>query len=172
MEDFLQWRKGRILRRQGGSPRHRPCVAHVRGCVPPCVAQGLRSWVFSRHTRMMAARLAALCACVATVMLLVGGCAKSIACTAEGRPSFVITVLDASGTRVCDASVTVRDGTFSQVIPPGPLGDCEYSGVPERKGTYSIEVRSRTTSKTLDGVKVSADECHVHTRRVTVALDH
>jgi hypothetical protein len=41
----------------------------------------------------------------------------------------------------------------------------------ERKGTYSIEVRDGTKTKTVNGVKVSADACHVHTRYVTVVLD-
>jgi len=120
---------------------------------------------------MMSARRAALCAPVAIAILLVGGCSKTVACTAEARFSFVVTVLDASGKRVCDASVTVRDGTFSQVLQPVRFGECEYRGVSERKGTYSIKVRSGTGSKTLVGVKVSADECHVHTRHVTVVLD-
>jgi hypothetical protein len=120
---------------------------------------------------MMLAIRSALRLSVAAAVLVVGGCAKSVACTAEARFSFVVTVVDGSGRRICDASVTVRDGTFSQVIPPGPPGDCEYAGLAERKGTYSVEVRSGTLTKTRDNVKVSADECHVQTQRVTIALD-
>jgi hypothetical protein len=120
---------------------------------------------------MMPAIRAGLHLSVAAAILVVGGCASSVSCTAEARFSFVVTVVDGSSQRVCDASVTVRDGTFSQVIPPGAPGDCEYAGLPERKGTYSVEVRSGHRSKTRDNVKVSADECHVHTHHVTIALD-
>ena len=57
------------------------------------------------------------------------------------------------------------------MLRPGPSPSCVYSGVSERKGTYSIEVRSGAHSKNVDNVNVSADECHVHTRAVTVALE-
>jgi hypothetical protein len=46
-----------------------------------------------------------------------------------------------------------------------------YAGVPERKGTYTVEVRSGAKTKIVDDLQVSADKCHVHTRRVTVVLD-
>jgi hypothetical protein len=119
------------------------------------------------------ARRRALHAVAAATTLLIGGCqTASPRCTAEARFSLVVTVVDASGKRVCNASVTARDGTFSAVLHGVSGPGCTYFGVPERKGTYSLSVRDGTTNKTLDGVKVSADACHVHPRGVTVALDH
>ena len=102
--------------------------------------------------------------------LLVEGCATELSCTAEARTTFNVTVVDASGKRVCDASVKVTDGEFSAILPAGPRRACAYSGVTERKGTYSIEVRSGARSKKIDNVKVTADECHVHPRALTVVL--
>ena len=110
---------------------------------------------------------------IVAVALLVSGChTGSIRCTLEARFSLVVTVVDASGKRVCDASVTADDGAFSAALPAGPGVGCAYFGVSERKGTYAIKVRNGTKTTTLDGVKVSADACHVHTRHVTVVLTH
>jgi hypothetical protein len=101
----------------------------------------------------------------------VGGCATELSCTMEARTTFNVSVVDASGKRVCDASVKVRDGAFSAILRVGPRPACVYSGVTERKGTYSIEVRSGARSKRIDNVNVSADECHVHPRALTVVLE-
>ena len=84
-----------------------------------------------------------------------------------------MTVVDGTGKRVCNASVKVRDGKFSAVLSPGPRNgaSCVYVGVPERKGTYTVEVRSGAKSKIVEDLRVSADECHVRTRHITVVLD-
>jgi hypothetical protein len=116
-----------------------------------------------------------IAACMVVLASAVGlaGCGTSKACTAEARFSLVVTVVDGTGKRVCNASVKVRDGRFSAVISPGPgvRGSCVYRGVPERKGTYTVEVRSGAKSKIVDDLRVSADGCHVHPRSVTVVLD-
>jgi hypothetical protein len=117
---------------------------------------------------MMTSMRPALGAAVAAVALLAAGCRDTTNCTTEARVSLRVNVVDATGAEVCDATVTARDGDFSQVIGPS---DCTYSGVAEREGTYSIEVRSGRRTKTIDDVRVTADECHVHPRSVTVKLD-
>jgi hypothetical protein len=93
------------------------------------------------------------------------------------RAALDVTVVDASGKRVCDASVTARDGDFSAQLPAPPAdvprATCTYTGPFERAGTYSIEVRAGTTSKLVSGIKVSRKgACHeLQTRDVTVVLD-
>jgi hypothetical protein len=114
-------------------------------------------------------------ACMVVLASAVGlpGCGTSKVCTAEARFSLVVTVVDGTGKRVCNASVKVRDGKFSAVLSPGRVTatSCVYRGVTERKGTYTVEVRSGAKSKIVDDLRVSADECHVHPRNVTVVLD-
>ncbi len=101
----------------------------------------------------------------------VTGC-TSKACTTEARFSLSVAVLDASGKRVCDATVTARDGDFSARLSPfvGSSTTCSYLGVTERKGTYSVEAQSGSKRATLNNVKVSGDECHVRTRDVSLHL--
>jgi hypothetical protein len=97
---------------------------------------------------------------------------RSTSCKASEAFALVVTVLDASGRRVCDASVTVTDGAYSAALSPfsGDESSCTYYGPTERAGTYSIEVHSGTRSKKIDGVNVTADACHVRTRSVTLTL--
>jgi hypothetical protein len=123
---------------------------------------GILQHVFSRQL--------VFCAAIAAGALIVGGCATQVSCTAEARTTFNVTVVDASGKPVCDASVKVTDGAFSAILRAGSSRACVYSGVSERKGTYSIEVRSGAQNKKIDNVKVTADECHVHPRALTVVL--
>lgn len=99
------------------------------------------------------------------------GC-TSTSCTTEARASLIVTVVNAAGRRVCDASVTATDGAFSAPLSPnGDPTSCTYDGPYERAGTYSIDVRSGPTAKRLDAVKVTADACHVRAREVSVVLD-
>ncbi len=94
------------------------------------------------------------------------------ACTAEAKFSLSVTVLDASGRRVCDAAVTARDGDFSARLSASddtPTA-CTYLGVPERKGNYSVEAQSGSKRARLSDVKVSGDACHVRTRDVSLRL--
>lgn len=126
-----------------------------------------------RRSRTIETPLAALAR--ATLLLgLIGtpGCAIEHTCTAQAISALVITVTQTpGGTRVCDAMVTARDGAFSEVLTSfGDTTDCTYAGVYERKGTYSIDVMSAGTTKTIDGVSVTADDCHVITRHITVAV--
>jgi hypothetical protein len=99
------------------------------------------------------------------------GC-SSVNCASFAASALSVTVLDAAGKRVCDASVTVTDGAYSAALSPfsGDEASCTYFGPTERAGTYSIEVHSGTRTKRFDGVKVTADACHVRTRSVTITL--
>jgi hypothetical protein len=114
---------------------------------------------------------AALCAAALAGTGGLTGC-SSANCKAFAASALSVTVLDAAGKRVCDASVTVTDGAYSAALSPfsGDNSSCTYFGPTERAGMYSIEVRSGTRSNRLDGVKVNADACHVRTRSVTITL--
>src|SRR4029079_1303989 len=77
---------------------------------------------------------------VGSVVLGVAGCespADPVICTTIAVPAITLTVVDGmSGQRLCDATVTVVDGSFSQVLPPfpGSAPDCTYSGPPDPAG--------------------------------------
>ena len=115
---------------------------------------------------------------VGSVVLGVAGCespADPVICTTIAVQAITLTVLDGvSGQRVCDATVTVVDGSFSQVLPPfpGSAPDCTYSGPTERAGTYEVRVsRAGYQPATERNVRVTADECHVIPVRLTVTLN-
>jgi hypothetical protein len=102
-----------------------------------------------------------------------GGPTEPVVCTAIAVDAIVVTVLDGvSGRRICDATVTAIDGSFTQDLRPFPAGsECTYSGPTERAGLYEIRVtRSGYAPVTVTNVRVSADECHVIPQRVTVSL--
>jgi hypothetical protein len=114
---------------------------------------------------------------IASMVLGLGGCespAEPVVCTTIAVQAITLTVVDGvSGQRVCDATVTVVDGSFSQVLPPfpGSATECTYSGPTERAGTYEVRVsRAGYQPATERNVRVTADECHVMPVRLTVTL--
>ncbi len=94
-------------------------------------------------------------------------------CTDEAHTGLVVIVTDGEGgPALCNATVTVRDGAFSEVLTAfDDAPDCTYAGVHERPGIYRVTVMAGARSKTVDGVEVTQGECHVNGRTVTVALD-
>lgn len=109
-----------------------------------------------------------------TLVSLVGtACTETHVCTTEGRFGLNVTVRDAQGP-VCGATVTAVDGDYSETLMTfGGAGvpACPYTGAAERAGTYTITVVSGARSKTVTGVVVGHDECHVIAQTVTVMLD-
>jgi hypothetical protein len=94
-------------------------------------------------------------------------------CTAIAVEALVVTVVDASsGPRICDAKVVVIDGSFSEDLRPFGSGqDCTYSGPTERAGTYEIRAtRAGYETGTMNGVRVTRDECHVIPVMVSIQL--
>lgn len=115
---------------------------------------------------------------VCAIGLGLAGCESPVdpvVCTTIAVQAITLTVVDGvSGQRVCDATVTAVDGSFSQVLPafPGSAPDCTYSGPTERAGTYELRVsRAGYQPATERNVRVTADECHVIPVRVTVTLN-
>lgn len=94
-------------------------------------------------------------------------------CSDDLRASMLVTVLDGQlGPPLCDAEVTVRDGTFASQLKVFVLsGKCVYSGVYERAGTYTVDVALGSRTESLSNVKVERGDCdHVVTRDVTISL--
>lgn len=95
------------------------------------------------------------------------------ACTAIAVPALNVVVLDGStGDRVCDATVLAVEGSFRGVLDPFPAGPtCSYSGPYERPGVYEVSVTKAGYQPAAErNVRVTADECHVVTRQVTLTL--
>jgi hypothetical protein len=113
---------------------------------------------------------------IGSVVLGLVGCdspADPVICTAIAVDAIVVTVVDgASNQRICDATVTAVEGSFSQVLRPFPAGiECTYSGPTERAGSYEVRVAKAGYSPvTTSNVRVTADECHVIPVKLTVRL--
>lgn len=85
--------------------------------------------------------------------------------------SLSVSVVTPAGSPVCDAVVTATDHDFVEVLQPFPTDrPCRYAGVAERKGTYSIHVAHGSSATSVEGVRVTADDCHVRTAKVTIQL--
>jgi hypothetical protein len=114
---------------------------------------------------------------VCSVTLAFAGCespANPVVCTAIAVDALVITVMDgATGQRICDATVTAVEGSFSEVLRPFPAAtECTYSGPTERAGVYEVRVaKAGFAPTTTSNVRVTRDECHVIPVRLTVTLN-
>ena len=101
------------------------------------------------------------------------GCSRGD-CKAYSAAALIVRVVDEVGTPVCDAVVTARDQGFSEVLKSfGSSGEghpCQYSGVYERTGTYTIEAARGDSSAEAGNVRVGADDCHVHPESVNLTL--
>jgi hypothetical protein len=107
---------------------------------------------------------------VTLVLLLSAGAVhcESRVCTSEARAGLSVTLREAWGALVCDATVTAHDGDYSEVLR---LWGCTYGGAVERPGNYTLNVVAGSRSKTVSGVVVTSGDCHVNTRTVSVTLD-
>lgn len=116
---------------------------------------------------------------IAAAYLMAAGCEDALpsgppVCTAIAVEGLNVTVTDAAtGQRLCDGTVTVREGGFSAELRRfgGPF-DCVHTGPTERAGRYEVQVtRARYATVTRADVVVTADECHVIPVMLTIPLD-
>jgi hypothetical protein len=114
---------------------------------------------------------------VVAVAWTLAGCEDPVAignvCTAIAIPALSVTVVDgASGQRVCDATVVAVDGSFRSTLERFVTSEaCAYSGPYERAGVYEVQVTREGYRPASEGnLRVTADECHVMTRQLTVTL--
>lgn len=75
---------------------------------------------------------------------------------------------------ICDAVVNAVDGTFIETLSPTGAGaDCEYEGVPDRAGAYTISAEhpAYLGEEFPVPILVQLDDCgHAITRRVELPL--
>lgn len=90
-------------------------------------------------------------------------------CTAEFRYGVSAVVTDAdTGEPITNAILTLRDGTYTEVMEPFPTGPGEYAGAGERPGTYTLTIEvPDVATDTISDIEVGFDGCHV----IGVALD-
>lgn len=96
-------------------------------------------------------------------------------CDASAILSFQVDLRDEAGAPVCDASVVVRDGAFSQALValPGAGGTCTWDGPAERPGTYEVTISKpgyETVVLPSVAVKPGPDACHVVPAKVNATL--
>lgn len=106
------------------------------------------------------------------------GCGET--CTTEAPPAMVVELKadGATAEQLCNAQVIASDaegyvsyaqGWANQDSEGQPV--CTFSLAHERPGTYDVQVRVQDFEPvTLEDIQVSADQCHVQTRRLSVAL--
>ena len=67
----------------------------------------------------------------------------------------------ASDAPIAQATLTLREGDYSEVMQSFPNGD--YVGAGERAGTYTLIAEAPGfETKIIPDIVVTADECHVH----------
>ncbi len=71
-------------------------------------------------------------------------------------------------TSSCDASVTIRDGDYVELLTGQPLHDsheyCFFSGAKDRAGDYTLEVTHLGYTSTVQRIDVTQGRCHVRTQ--------
>lgn len=83
-------------------------------------------------------------------------------CKGPGTASLSVIVLDSSGQRVCDADVRATDATSTQdFVSTSETGNCEYLGLWNGGGTFTITATAHGLSGRADKVKVKGiDSCN------------
>ena len=104
-----------------------------------------------------------------------GACAEK-ACTAIAVAGASVTVTDAAGARVCDATVVVIEDDYQETLEvQGEGADCSYVGLYERAGVYDLDVFKDGFRRVLQGdalrIGETDDGCHVVPESATVELE-
>jgi len=97
------------------------------------------------------------------------------ACTLDARTSFSVSVFDAAGARICDATVSYahEGGPFRQTqLLPGPndQSNCYYAGPIEEVGRFVVAVEKQGYARQTVSVDVEDDGCHPEFESVRVVL--
>lgn len=82
------------------------------------------------------------------------------ACTTLYAYGITVHVEDASGNLVTNATITLHEGSYTEVLQFLPTND--YAGAGERPGTYSMTIEvPGLPAKTVDDIVLGFDGCHV-----------
>jgi len=106
--------------------------------------------------------------------LAIPGCQPPLTpqCTASNDPGVRVTVLTGTfGRAVTDATLTLRDGDYTEVmqlISP-ELG--QYVGAFERPGTYTLTVEKfNYETQVIENIVVGGDPCHIEPVQLEVLV--
>ncbi len=99
---------------------------------------------------------------------------EGINCTALAAAGLSVSVTDGnSTTAICDATVTAvaEDDSYTETIMNmGSGSSCQYVGLYEHSGTFTVSVEKTGYTTTDSTVTIASDECHVIQENLTVAL--
>lgn len=98
---------------------------------------------------------------------------EDINCTEEFVPGLIVTVKDAVNGSILKNGVTVMvtEGSFTEELETISENSSDFYGAFERKGNYILTVSKEGYKTYTSGViEVDADQCHVLTEKVTIAL--
>ena len=98
---------------------------------------------------------------------------NEIPCTQEARAGLNITVKDAVTNQILGTGITVtaKDGNYTETLEFFNADNPVFSGAWERQGTYMVTVSGiGYTTFVSETILVTADECHVITQQLQVAL--
>lgn len=98
-------------------------------------------------------------------VLFPSGCSQ---CDDYAAASLSVTVEDASGRAVCDATVIAESG--GDRFPLEPVSDCAYAGPWERPGTYVVTATSGNEFAESAAIDVAIGACHVKGATVRLVL--
>ncbi len=107
---------------------------------------------------------------LAGLALLPGGCPSPFACTDLFAYGVNVTVTNAAtGQPVNNATLTLTEGAYNEVLQLIPTGD--YVGAGERAGTYTLTATAPGFQpQTTNDIVVTAGRCHVEGVHLDVAL--
>ncbi len=92
-------------------------------------------------------------------------------CTTVLIWGITVDVTDTNGNPV-DATVTLRDGAYVEVIEPQERLGTLYTGAGERPGVYDVTVMAGGhRDVAIENVRVEDGGCHVETEKLTVMLE-
>jgi hypothetical protein len=103
------------------------------------------------------------------VAVALGGC--TLVCTDELRSGIALDVFDAVTGAPVDATVTLAEGDYVEVLGPDTGAGGSYAGAWERAGVYEVEVIAEGyVPEARSGVRVEQGDCHVEGVRLEIAL--
>ena len=99
------------------------------------------------------------------------GCGSD--CRSYGSAGLGIQVEGPTGDPICDASVTISDGDYSEVLQVTERtgsDPCTFYGAYERQGSYSIQVEAAGFASVVKKATVDSGACRVDLTRLTIQL--
>ena len=98
------------------------------------------------------------------------GCVLEAPCTDLFAYGVNVTLTNAvTGEPVSNATLTLAEGSYTEVMQSIPTGD--YVGAGERAGTYTLTATAPGFQpQTISDIVVTADRCHVQGVHLDVAL--